>query len=88
MKNFAHINEDNIVTMVIIGDSLEQINNDFEGNWIETFPGVEGKVHPAVGYRYLPEENNFEPTQEWTPDMDTIAAWDYPAPFEHLRPGS
>ena len=88
MKNFAHINEDNLVTMVIVGESLEQVTNDFPGNWVETHPGVEGKVHPGTGYRYLPEEDNFESTVSWEPDLTEIAAWDYPTPFEHLRPVS
>jgi hypothetical protein len=87
MKNFAHVNEDNLVTMVIVGDSLDQVTKDFPGNlWVETYPGVEGKVHPGVGYKYLPEEDNFEPVFESFPSLEEIAAWDYPPPFEHLRP--
>ena len=86
MKNFANVNEDMLVTMVIVGESLEQVNKDFPGNWVETYPGVEGKVHPGVGYEYLPEEDNFRSLNEWTPSLEEIQAWDYPPPFEHLRP--
>jgi hypothetical protein len=88
VKNFAYVDKDNIVTLVITGESLEQIKRDFptkDGRWIETFPGVEGKVHAGVGDTYDDETNNFV-VKPWFPDLEQIAEWGYPPPFEHLNP--
>lgn len=87
IKNFAHVDENNIVTIIITGESIEKVNEDFptNGKWVETFPGVEGKIHPGIGDQY-DEENDTFIQEVWMPDMQTIADWGYPAPYEHLKP--
>jgi hypothetical protein len=83
-KNFALIDENNIVIMVVVGDSVEKMNEMIEGNWVQTFPGVEGKVHPGVGYTYIPEEDNFL-SPEGTIDWEETEKCGCEKPWEHIK---
>ena len=81
---FACIDESNKVTSVIVCSSEEIVN--FPGTWIETFRDKPGKKYAGPGDTYEKEYDDFFPSLEWVPDLETIKQWGYPAPFEHLRP--
>jgi hypothetical protein len=83
-KNFALIDENNKVIMVVVGDSIEKMNEMIEGNWVQTFPGVEGKVHAGVGHTYIPEEDNFlAPESEI--DWEEAEKCGCEKPWEHIK---
>lgn len=83
-RQFAHIDENSKVTLVMVCNDLEELNK-FPGKWVEVFPDQEGQQFPGAGWTYIEDENIFLPPP-WTPDLETIAMWGYPEPFEHLRP--
>ena len=93
-RYFAGIGEDNLVSMVIVGDSLESVKENFPGNWVETYTDREDKVYASQGFLYVEDDDNFIPPEEdgfvgsleVMPSLEQIAEWGYPPPFEHLNP--
>jgi len=83
-RQFASIDENNIVSLVMVCNDEEELNK-IPGKWVEVFPDKEGQQFPGSGWTYIEDENIFLPPV-WTPDLETIAQWGYPEPFEHLRP--
>jgi hypothetical protein len=72
MSYFAHINENSVVTTVIVA-TQEFINTSSEGgaaNWIETsIDGSFRKQYAGIGYTYDAEANVFicpQPYPSWT----------------------
>lgn len=58
---FAKLDENNMVVHVAVVTSEFMYANPerYEGTWVETFIGVEGKTYAGVGYIYDAETNNF-----------------------------
>lgn len=85
IKNFAALDENNIVIAVIVGDSLESIQSMLpESRWVETFVNVEEKVLAGVGYKYDEETDNFvSPSSEVNVDAFLECGCD--KPWEHLE---
>jgi hypothetical protein len=83
-RQFALIDENSIVSLVMVCNDEEELNK-IPGKWVEVFPDKEGQQFPGSGWTYIEDENIFLPPV-WTPDLETIAQWGYPEPFEHLRP--
>ena len=70
---FAQINENNIVTNVAVvqKDFMEANPDRYEGTWVETFIGVEGKNYAGVGFIYNPATKNFtSPTNPVLPSEE------------------
>ena len=85
MSYFAHINENNVVTTVIVA-TQEFINTGSEGdpvNWIETsIDGSFRKQYAGIGYTYDAEANVFitpQPYPSWT--LDSNYDWVAPVPY-------
>ena len=51
---FAQINENNIVTdvHVVTAEFMAENPERYQGVWIETFIGVEGKTYAGIGYTW------------------------------------
>ena len=86
MSYFAHINENSIVTTVIVADQ-EFINTGAEGdpvNWIETsIDGSFRKQYAGIGYTYDAEADVFicpQPYPSWTKNSTTYL-WEAPTPM-------
>lgn len=58
---FAQINDENIVTNVaVVTAEFMAANPDrYQGVWVETFIGVEGKTYAGIGYTYNEASNDF-----------------------------
>ena len=58
---FAQINDENIVTnvAVVTSEFLEANPERYQGVWVETFIGVEGKTYAGIGYTYKEASNDF-----------------------------
>jgi hypothetical protein len=85
MGYFAHINENSIVTTVIVA-TQEFINTGAEGdpaNWIETFiDGSFRKQYAGIGYTYDAQADVFitpQPYPSWT--LDSNYDWVAPVPY-------
>ena len=85
MSYFAHINENNVVTTVIVA-TQEFINTGSEGdpvNWIETsIDGSFRKQYAGIGYTYDAEANVFicpQPYPSWV--LDSNYDWVAPVPY-------
>jgi len=83
-RQFALIDENDIVSLVMVCNDMQELNK-FPGKWVEVFPNLENQQFPGTGWTYVEDENIFLPPV-WTPDLEIIAQWGYPEPFEHLRP--
>jgi hypothetical protein len=51
---FAQINNESIVTFVAVvtAEFMAENPERYQGEWIETFIGVEGKTYAGVGYTW------------------------------------
>jgi hypothetical protein len=85
MSYFAHINENSVVTTVIVA-TQEFINTGAEGdpvNWIETFiDGSFRKQYAGIGYTYDAQADVFitpQPYPSWT--LDSNYDWVAPVPY-------
>ena len=85
MGYFAHINENSVVTTVIVA-TQEFINTGTEGdpaNWIETsIDGSFRKQYAGIGYTYDAEANVFicpQPYPSWV--LDSNYDWVAPVPY-------
>ena len=85
MGYFAHINENSVVTTVIVA-TQEFINTGAEGdpvNWIETsIDGSFRKQYAGIGYTYDAEANGFicpQPYPSWV--LDSNYDWVAPVPY-------
>ena len=85
MGYFAHINENSVVTTVIVA-TQEFINTGAEGdpvNWIETsIDGSFRKQYAGIGYTYDAEANVFicpQPYPSWV--LDSNYDWVAPVPY-------
>ena len=83
MSYFAHINENSVVTTVIVA-TQEFINTGAEGdpvNWIETsIDGSFRKQYAGIGYTYDAQADVFicpQPYPSWSKDSDTYL-WEAP----------
>ena len=58
---FARINNENIVihVAVVTAEFMAENPERYQGEWIETFIGVEGKTYAGVGYTYDVDTNDF-----------------------------
>jgi hypothetical protein len=92
MAHWAEIDEDNIVTRVIVGDNndpngdegYQWIINNLGGRWIKTsYNGNIRKNYAGVGYSYNEDLDAFvppKPYESWTLNED-IALWDAPVDY-------
>ena len=85
MGYFAHINENSVVTTVIVA-TQEFIDTSAEGNpadWIETsIDGSFRKQYAGIGYTYDAEADVFitpQPYPSWT--LDSNYDWQPPVPY-------
>ena len=85
MGYFAHINENSVVTTVIVADQ-EFINTGAEGdpvNWIETsIDGSFRKQYAGIGYIYDAQADVFispQPYPSWV--LDSNYDWEAPVPY-------
>jgi hypothetical protein len=85
MGYFAHINENSVVTTVIVA-TQEFIDTSAEGNpadWIETsIDGSFRKQYAGIGYTYDAEADVFitpQPYPSWT--LDSNYDWQAPVPY-------
>ena len=64
---FAQINENNIVTdvHVVTAEFMAENPERYQGVWIETFIGVEGKTYAGIGYTW--NGTDFVPPTNETP---------------------
>ena len=60
---FAQIDENNVVIDVAVVTAQFMTDNPdrYQGEWIETFLGVEGKTYAGQGYIYDPIAKDFTP---------------------------
>lgn len=58
---FAQIDDNNVVVNVAVVTSEFMAANPerYEGTWVETFIGVEGKTYAGIGFTYDPTTNDF-----------------------------
>jgi hypothetical protein len=92
MAHWAEVDEDNIVTRVIVGDNndpngdegYQWIINNLGGRWIKTsYNGNIRKNYAGVGYSYNEDLDAFippKPYESWTLNEDT-ALWDAPVDY-------
>jgi hypothetical protein len=85
MSYFAHINENSVVTTVIVA-TQEFINTSAEGNpadWIETsIDGSFRKQYAGIGYTYDAQADVFispQPYPSWV--LDSNYDWVAPVPY-------
>lgn len=89
MSHFARIDENNIVTDVIVGDNSmpneghDWIVSRFGGTWIQTsYSGSFRKRFAGIGYSYNEELDAFlepKPYNSWVLNQET-ASWEAPVP--------
>lgn len=62
MAYFAQIDNENIVTQVVIADTIDWVNENIGGNWIET--SLDGSIrynYAAIGWKYDSVRDAFIP---------------------------
>ena len=80
MAHFAQINQQNIVTNVIVAD--QDFINTQEGIWVETFTDGTRKNFAGIGYTYDAVRDAFIPPHaflSWTLNEETCQ-WEAPVP--------
>lgn len=81
---FAKIEEDNLVSNVVISNSIEWCKNNIGGSWIETKQdGSIRKNYAGIGYTYDEERDAFippKPFTKWILNEDTCQ-WEAPVPY-------
>lgn len=92
MAHFAKINENNIVTQVIVAD--QEFINKIQGEWIQTSYNTYGGKHllggtplrynyAGIGYIYNREHDAFyapQPYNSWILNKETFI-WEPPIPY-------
>ena len=92
MSHFAKINENNIVTQVIVAD--QEFINKIQGEWIQTSYNTYGGKHllggtplrynyAGIGYIYNREHDAFyapQPYNSWILNKETFI-WEPPIPY-------
>jgi len=85
VRNFAALDQNNKVIGVIVGNSLEEIQEMFpDATWVETFVDVENKKLAGVGDTYDEEKDDFIPPEYYT-DWDELEACGCEKSWEHLK---
>ena len=87
MSHWAHIDDNNIVTQVLVGpnhgDEGEAFFNELGGTWVKTsYNGNIRKNYASIGYIYDPVADHFfapQPYSSWVLDSD--AKWQAPTPI-------
>ena len=87
MSHWAHIDDNNIVTQVLVGpnhgDEGEAFFNELGGTWVKTsYNGNIRKNYASIGYIYDPVADHFfapQPYPSWGLDYD--AKWQAPTPI-------
>jgi hypothetical protein len=77
---FAEL-KDNIVQRVISSETKEWCETTLGGEWVQTYYATEGKNYAGIGYKYVPEADNFcspQPYPSWT--MGDDCKWYAPTP--------
>lgn len=90
MAHFAKIDENNIVTQVVVtdndypGEGYEWLLDTFGGTWVQaSYNGKIRKNFPGVGFTYDVERDAFiapQPFASWTLD-ETTCQWNPPIPM-------
>ena len=89
MSHWAEIDENNIVTRVLVGnnsepDEGEAFMNSLGGTWVKTsYNGTIRKNYAGIGYSYDAERDAFiapKPYDSWTLDEDTCR-WEAPVAY-------
>ena len=85
IKNFAALDENNFVTAILAGESLDQMKISFPNQkWVETYLDIEGKIYAGIGYKYDEKEDNFIPPTFFT-DWDELEQCGCEKSWEHLK---
>jgi hypothetical protein len=57
---FAQVTDGVVTKVAVTTAEFMAANPDrYQGEWIETFVGVEGKTYAGIGYTYDPETQDF-----------------------------
>jgi hypothetical protein len=89
MSHWAEIDENNIVTRVLVGnnsepDEGEAFMNSLGGTWVKTsYNGTIRKNYAGIGYSYDAERDAFiapKPFDSWILDEDTCR-WEAPVAY-------
>ena len=89
MSHWAEIDENNIVTRVLVGnnsepDEGEAFMNSLGGTWVKTsYNGTIRKNYAGIGYSYDSSRNAFiapKPFDSWELDEDTCR-WEAPVAY-------
>ena len=89
MSHWAEIDENNIVTRVLVGnnsepDEGEAFMNSLGGTWVKTsYNGTVRKNYAGIGYSYDSGKDAFiapKPFESWTLDEDTCR-WEAPVAY-------
>ena len=81
MRRFAEIDENNIVTRVLIADDEIWLAENLGGSWVETFNDGTRGVRASAGYRYDSEIDRFippAPFASWSLNDEYV--WQPPIP--------
>lgn len=89
-KYFAEIDKNNIVTRVVVADSLDWCIEHLGGTWTETFMDDSEKNYAGVGYTFNQNKINFlspKPYPSWIKD-EVKEQWKPPVakPINMTRP--
>lgn len=82
-RYFAKINKDDVVEEVIVCDSKTWINQNKEGEWVETFINSRTKEYAGVGYNYDRLLKDFyapQPYPSWILDANLVWQPPFPSP--------
>jgi len=75
MRRFAEIDENNIVTRVLIAGDETWLAENLGGSWVETFNDGTRGVRASAGYTYDSEIDRFippAPFPSWSLDSDYV----------------
>lgn len=79
IKYYAKINKNNIVEQVIVSETKKWVNDNKDGDWIETFIDSKSKKYAGVGWSYYRNTKNFyppKPYESWI--LDSNLEWQAP----------
>lgn len=83
MGRWAQINENNVVTNVVVASNQQWLMNKFGGTWVETFSDGGHRINAAgPGMLYSPEKDAFYescPFESWSLNEETFT-WEPPVP--------
>ena len=91
IRRFARLGSENIVTTIIVADSIEWCEQVLGGLWVETFKDNPTRYsHAGIGFTYDADRDAFIPPQpyaSWVLDEATcqwVAPIAYPAEGDHV----